>query len=581
MQNGFRSQVLTTLFGMKLPTESIVWNQAYPLPILLGLVMLGVWLFLPKILAEDVRESTVLSATRTANQFKILRGYYTKNVVAKVISNGGTASYDHRTNSKAIPLPATLIHEMSALLNSEDLAVRLYSRFPFPNRQSRVLDTFERNAWDFLRANPEKIYWRREKSGGSELLRLAIADRMTEESCVSCHNSDPNSPKRDWRLGDVRGVLEVTTDISARLAVGKTHSNRIVLGVGFIAIFLTLVTTVTGRRITKPIVKLTKTMKKLSQGELDFKVPSQKRKDEIGDMARALVVFKQTAADLSSAKNELENKSTVQEIYSGELARLLKREQDQSKLQREFVAMASHEFRTPLAIIDGTAQRVLRRLDRLTSEEIHKRMTKIRRAVVRVVALIDSTLNAARLDAGTIKASFKRCDPSALISQVAKRQMDIAKSHNITVTTSGLPETISADPALLDQVFTNLLSNAVKYSPAESEIEIKAWGDGKCIFISVRDTGLGIPADEMSRMFERYFRASTSTGIVGTGIGLNLAKQLVDLHRGSIEVESIEGEGSTFTVRLPIEQDIAPQEEPQAGENEPKPTSKPVAGEFA
>ncbi len=567
---------------MKLPTKSIVWSQLYPLPILLGMVMLGVWLFLPGLLAEDIRRTTVRDAVRTANMFKLLRGYYTRNVVAKVLNNGGRASYDYRTDRKAIPLPATLIHDMSALLKRENLAtIEIYSEFPFPNRQSRVLGAFQRNAWEYLRANPGKVFRRQEKRNGGEILRVAIADLMTVKACVSCHNSHPNSPKTDWKLGEVRGVLEVTTNISPQLAAGRLLSDRIVLSVGLIAVFLVVSTTFTGRRITRPIVGLTRTMKKLSQGELDFKVPGQKRPDEIGDMARALVVFRQTAAELSGAKDELEIKSRSLEIHSGELTRLLKREKDQSELQREFVAMVSHEFRTPLAIIDGTAQRVLRRLDRLTPEDVRKRMNKIRRAVVRVVTLIDSTLNAARLDAGTIKATFIPCDLSSLISQIAKRQMDIAKSHNITVATSGLPETITADPSLLDQVFTNLLSNAVKYSPTDSDIEIKAWGDGKDVAVSIRDTGLGIPANEMSRMFERYFRASTSTGIVGTGIGLNLAKKLVEMHGGTIEVESVEGEGSTFTVRLPIERDAALQKGSRAGENAPQPTSKTVAGKLA
>ncbi len=116
----------------------------------------------------------------------------------------------------------------------------------------------------------------------------------------------------------------------------------------------------------------------------------------------------------------------------------------------------------------------------------------------------------------------------------------------------GLPEFIDADPRSLTQVFTNLLSNAVKYAPGTSEIRIAAWEETGNVKVSVSDDGVGIDAEDVPRLFQRYFRARTSTGIAGTGIGLNLVKQIVELHQGSIEVQSARGCGSTFTVTLPI-----------------------------
>ena len=114
-------------------------------------------------------------------------------------------------------------------------------------------------------------------------------------------------------------------------------------------------------------------------------------------------------------------------------------------------------------------------------------------------------------------------------------------------------ENIDEDPKLMDQVFTNLLSNAVKYAPDDSRIEVKGWTDGDFAAMSVRDHGVGIAADDLPRLCERFFRARTSAGIGGTGLGLNLVKQLVELHKGTIEVDSVEGQGSVFTVRLPVD----------------------------
>ncbi|HBF99342.1 MAG TPA: histidine kinase, partial [Alphaproteobacteria bacterium] len=112
--------------------------------------------------------------------------------------------------------------------------------------------------------------------------------------------------------------------------------------------------------------------------------------------------------------------------------------------------------------------------------------------------------------------------------------------------------TIRADRGAIDQIITNLLTNAVKYAPDNPEVTITGWREGDDILLSVQDHGLGISAADQQHLFTRFFRAETSTGIAGTGIGLNLVRQLVTMHGGSITVDSAVGQGSTFTVRLPV-----------------------------
>jgi signal transduction histidine kinase len=144
------------------------------------------------------------------------------------------------------------------------------------------------------------------------------------------------------------------------------------------------------------------------------------------------------------------------------------------------------------------------------------------------------------------------CAIQALVAEVCERQQDISPQHRIVVDIDRLPSSIVADPKAIDQVFTNLVSNAVKYSPEGGQIDVIGRVDGDHIEVAVHDSGLGIPADELPQLFERFFRARTSTGIVGTGIGLHLVKQLVEMHGGTIGVNSIEGEGSTFIVTVPL-----------------------------
>lgn len=258
----------------------------------------------------------------------------------------------------------------------------------------------------------------------------------------------------------------------------------------------------------------------------------------------------------------LEDRDTLQELVNEatidlkakalELETALAKEKELNELQRQFVSMASHEFRTPLAIIDSTAQRLKKSADRLSSEEVMKRIDKIRNAVVRMTRLMESTLTAARMDEGKIAVEMHPCDIGQIITEVCHRQQEISKDHIISHEMDSLPDSIKADASALDQILTNLLTNAVKYAPGEPNIQVSAHGAGDLVIIQVSDQGLGIDEDDMPNMFERFYRAKTSSGIVGTGIGLNLVKTLVEMHGGTVSIDSKKGEGSTFTVSLPV-----------------------------
>ncbi|WP_092754819.1 sensor histidine kinase [Rhizobium aethiopicum] len=264
----------------------------------------------------------------------------------------------------------------------------------------------------------------------------------------------------------------------------------------------------------------------------------------------------QLAEELRQHRDQLE--ATVQsrtaevERQARELERMLAQERSINELQRQFVAMASHEFRTPLAIIDAAAQRLLRKMGTIEPEFLNEKVDQIRASVNRIVDLMESILSAGRLDTGKTDISYDACALRSMIKTCCDRQSTIAKTHSFVLDIDGLPEFIDADPRSLSQVFTNLLSNAVKYAPGTSEIRVAAWVEAENVKVSISDDGVGIDAEDVPRLFQRYFRARTSSGIAGTGIGLNLVKQIVELHHGSIEVRSARGCGSTFIVTLPI-----------------------------
>ncbi|PDT13928.1 ATPase [Rhizobium sp. J15] len=285
-----------------------------------------------------------------------------------------------------------------------------------------------------------------------------------------------------------------------------------------------------------------------------------------GSAAALAAVVDVTEAKLAE-KALLQHRDTLEEMVRSrtvelarqteELERMLEQEKQINELQRQFVSMASHEFRTPLAVIDGAAQRLIRRKEAATPEFLAEKAEQIRSSVSRMLELMESILAAGRLDHGRITIVHKPCSIAEIIETCSARQEGIRRSHRFLLDLDRLPPIIFGDQPALDQVFSNLFSNAVKYAPDAPNVHVTGWQEGESVCIRVRDEGIGIDADDLPKMFQRYFRARSSTGIAGTGIGLNLVKQIIELHGGTIEVASSRGNGTTFTLRLPIGAEIS------------------------
>lgn len=270
-------------------SRRLIWKLALPVPLLLLIAVLGIWLALPRMITQNAYNDVVRSATQTVAQFKTLRAYYTDNVIAKVIASGALKpSFDHKDKPGIVPLPATMIHDLSALLGTAGTRINLYSDYPFPNRAGRILDGFQREAWAHLTRSPDATFVRRETRDGSEVVRVAIADRMSVAACVNCHNSHAASPKTDWKLGDVRGVLEVATVIDAQIAEGDRLAGHLTLGIVLIGVVLAVVCVATARGITAPLGRMTGVMRRLADGDHAVAIPDMDRRDEIAAMAQTV-----------------------------------------------------------------------------------------------------------------------------------------------------------------------------------------------------------------------------------------------------------------------------------------------------
>ncbi len=319
---------------------SLLWRLFIPLAVVSVLGVLALAFYVPSAVERNAVDSAMTSAARTVEQFKILRSYYTKNVVRKVLNNSGlTASFNHSQDPNAIPLPATMIHDLGALLEREGIRIKLYSAYPFPNRRDRVLDEFGRGAWDALQANPDQQVVRMSSKDDTRYVRVAVADRMVSQACVSCHNSHPNTPKDDWRLNDVRGVLEVDVPIEAQLALGASLSREIVLAIVAALVAICALTYFVFRRVVEHrLVTLSDAMDDIAEGEGDLTHRlDASGSDEITGIAAAFNRFvdklQSLVGEISGAASQLasaaEETARVNE-ESSERARQQQSETDQA-----------------------------------------------------------------------------------------------------------------------------------------------------------------------------------------------------------------------------------------------------------
>src|SRR3984893_18091516 len=273
--------------------DSLAWRLILPVPIAIMLAVVFIWMTVPRIIDSMAMTDAVLANQQVAAEVKTIRTYYTENVDNKVVKGGAfQANVDHKNNDKVIPLPATFLHDLGAALKDRDTTVTLFSQFPFPDRKDRKLDDFQEQAWTFLNAHPEETFTQSEIRDGKHIVRVAVADKMSAQSCVGCHNSDTRSPKTDWKLGDVRGVLEVSSNIDAQLAHGATLSRLMVFGTGLIGLLLLGMTLLVTRSVTKPLRGMVRDMGKLAAGDFALVLPGLGRRDEIGARAEAVEQFK-------------------------------------------------------------------------------------------------------------------------------------------------------------------------------------------------------------------------------------------------------------------------------------------------
>ena len=269
---------------------------------------------------------------------------------------------------------------------------------------------------------------------------------------------------------------------------------------------------------------------------LSWQVFSNMRKAERAH--KALQEYKQqlehTVADRTAALREaLESERKAKELY------------------KSFITTVSHQFRTPVSIIDIIAQRFIRRADEFTPEIIVDKAKRMRNASRRLILLLESTANAERLDENGFQINRQPVDFSELVRNTCTYHQELHPELELVTNIQDSETFCYCDGILVEQILVNLLGNATKYSPADKPIEVTTEEDENGFRCIVRDYGIGIPAEDTNRIFTRFFRASNASHMAGTGLGLSLSRALAELHGGTLVFTSVEGQGTVFILTLP------------------------------
>lgn len=444
-----------------------------------------------------IENKSVRDAARLAKTIDEFRTLYTSEVVERVRSKGVAVTHDYYLHPGAIPLPATLSLKLAQAISDREQGqfVRLYSEYPFPWRKHEggPKDDFEREALIQLKKNPEAPFYRLEKLNQRTTMRFAVADRM-RPACINCHAVHPDSPKRDWKLGDVRGVLEIALPIE--LAIAESQQ-------GLFWMFFML-----AGMSTVGVVGIGLTIKRLDQN--------------IAEKSRLY----------------LESQAAV-------------------SVRDDFMSIASHELKAPLTPIRMQIDFVRRYLladapDSPKIQSVRKLLEQSDSEVIRLSSMIDRLLDVTRISAGKLDLQTESVRLDLLVNGVVDRLGPESKlvGSAIEIKVNGEVQG-QWDRLRIEQVIINLLTNAIRYGKGKPIlIEVNQLGDKAVLMVT--DQGIGITQADQEKIFNRFSRVTQESYGVGLGLGLYISKEIVLAHGGTITVQSQLDKGTRFIVELPL-----------------------------
>lgn len=240
---------------------------------------------------------------------------------------------------------------------------------------------------------------------------------------------------------------------------------------------------------------------------------------------------------------------------SGEIYELrdVTEDKKEKRHREEIVATMTHDLKSPLTVLTGYIQAMRNEVEAKSEISLLPCLDEMERSSQKLLAMIEDVLDAYRLEVGLMQTTCNWCDLAAIVEACCQDMAREASSRGVRFhyhVETGIPP-LYVDGKQLSRVFANLIGNGVKFTPRRGEVMVNAWVRDERFHVMVKDSGIGIPQSDLPRIFNKYFRSKNTNGFKGTGLGLTIAKAIVEAHGGTIAVESTVGEGCTFTVIIP------------------------------
>jgi len=475
-----------------IPWRDKVFGRSY-LPVIL--LFVGSLAFLAFSNDNNTRDLLAFAVKQNATALNVslrtFRSLYTEEVVNKLKNSEFSVNHEFHNNAKAVPLPANMTIMLGERIKHAGSGsyANLYSPFPFPWRKSTggLNDSFKREAWEFLSKYPSKEFYRIETINGEPHLRYAKAD-ILQDSCVNCHNTHPQTPRRGWKEGDVRGILEVTQPTNLIFEKGKQVVEKQLLTIMISGV--------------------------------------------LGVLAIVLVIlsFRHQLAVQKSLQINLEKRNDELEQFSYRSSHDLKAPLTSSKRLANFVSEDIESGNLSEALKNTTI--------------IHQQMEKLENLVTDILDLAKTDVNQDNIEEIDFESMFR-----GAIEKLSFLAHDIEVEMVASVELLNRP---LGEKARFTQITENLISNALKYcdrNKSEHYVRMKVQEDSKRLFITIEDNGVGIPIEHQDKLFEMFQRFHPTLSS-GSGLGLAIVKKHVDRMLGEISCRS-SSMGTEFRIELP------------------------------